>query len=244
MQQDSPVVGAARWSMDTPGVVNQDEALPSSGTEAPASWLDGRPQRTELPRVVCGLCTWLGETRDPGACPARWLQGMPLPTRNLGSESQRRKYPAPVSNPGFRAGSSGCSKSIVTGRGHHHCMSDLSKYTQYDTSGSDAELRAALADLITKHQLDSGRGGRALTAAAVVRWEYPDDAEPDRFIIGTGDRPTNADMFTRCRPAAVLPHWPGPWSRGWRRSDSSRPSPARVRASSPARSVITVRMSR
>lgn len=74
-------------------------------------------------------------------------------------------------------------------------MSDLSRYTQYDNPGLDAEVLGALEALLVKHQLDSGRGGRALTAAVVVRWKYPDDAEPERFIIGTGDNPTNADMF-------------------------------------------------
>ena len=57
-------------------------------------------------------------------------------------------------------------------------------------------MLAALEGLIGKHGLDSGRGGRGLTAAVVVRWEYPDDPEPDRFVMATGDREISADMLS------------------------------------------------
>lgn len=74
-------------------------------------------------------------------------------------------------------------------------MTDLPKYVKYDNPGLDAELLAALEELLTNHGLDSGRGGRGLTAAVVVRWEYPDDPEPDRFVLATGDSEITADMF-------------------------------------------------
>lgn len=75
-------------------------------------------------------------------------------------------------------------------------MSDLSRNIRYDNPGLDADLLAAIEALVTKHRLDDGRSGRALTAAVVVRWEYPDDEEPERFFIGTGDNPTNANMLS------------------------------------------------
>lgn len=73
-------------------------------------------------------------------------------------------------------------------------MSDIENDVLYENPGLDLELIDALGVLLKRHGLEGGGGGRALSAALVVRWEY-DSGATDRFVINTSDNHTGIELY-------------------------------------------------